>query len=254
MNRRHHAARAAAGQFDRGKCQRKKPGVPFDLVPLLLSSAPPAARVERTSSFSAVIVQFERVAGEVRDLIAIERNHLLAACFQSATNFFPSVRIGDQLQSDQGKFRTDTHASHSCDRSDGHHRRRSRKASVRNRNLCKIFATQFAVRPFGKRDVCDPIHVIEDETSRAFEIKAALFVGRVIDHRADSINLAQLVDHIPSSLVPARGRIHRIKRNSAVVMRREPVVWKNRVRLLRRRRCRQKREPSRRHRAMISTA
>ena len=89
-------------------------------------------------------------------------------------------------QSDQGKFRADTQDDISViDRTAviAHALKNHRiETEIRAESLY-----QFTTRPFGERDICDPINVIEDKTSRALEVQAALFRGGIIDQRANPI-------------------------------------------------------------------
>ena len=85
-----------------------------------------------------------------------------------------------------------------------------------------------------KRDISDAMDTIENKAARSLQIKSPIFVRRIIEHRAHLVALAQLVDQIVASFSPAQGRIHRIKRDPSIVMRREPIVRENGVRFGRR--------------------
>ena len=88
MDRRDHAASAAAGEFNRRDRKLKKARVPFDFVTLLAGqSRRRPGRKDQQLFF--LIMKLERVSGEICDLIAIEFDHRLATRFQALTNFFP---------------------------------------------------------------------------------------------------------------------------------------------------------------------
>src|SRR5205085_357282 len=75
--------------------------------------------------------------------------------------------------------------------------------------------------------------MIEHKAPSTFEVTAFLFEGGVVDHFGNSVPLAQIFDDILPALMPAQRRIHRKQRDTSVLMRRNPVVWENRIRLFR---------------------
>ena len=79
MDRRHHAARAAAGQLDRGKREREESGEAFDRRALCggeMRSGPGG----KDEQLLVAVPQLKRVPGEVGDLIPAQGDDGFAGC------------------------------------------------------------------------------------------------------------------------------------------------------------------------------
>ena len=90
MDRRHHAARAPAGQLDRGKREREKPGEAFDRRALCgreMRSGPGG----KDEQLFVAVLQLERVPGEVGDLIPVEGDDGLAGCGKASCARSPAA-------------------------------------------------------------------------------------------------------------------------------------------------------------------
>ena len=81
MDRRHHAARAAAGQLDDGQSQRQQAGEAFNGGPLFVAQMTGGSG-GKDEQFGFFVMQFERVADVVLDLLAGQGDDGPAARFQ----------------------------------------------------------------------------------------------------------------------------------------------------------------------------
>ena len=231
MNRREHAAGAAAGELDCGEIERNYLCETLDygalFVAQMLQSAP-----RKDEQFTCVVLQLEGVPGEVFNLLSIERDDGFGACFQTSPDVFARRGVINQIEADEGKICSETH--HDIGVVDGP--AITARALEGDRLKIEIraeFLQRLAIGSAGKRDVGEPVNVVENEAAGAFEKKPAILVVRIIDHLSHAIVFAEADDEIAAALGAAGAAIHRIKRDSAVGVGRKPIVWENCIRLYR---------------------
>jgi hypothetical protein len=94
MNRRHHATRAAASELDRRQRKSQKPDMPLDSGPLFIRQGR-CRSSGQDQQLLFVVMQLDGIAGEVRNLIAVEFDYCFAARFQLIANLLSLPCVND---------------------------------------------------------------------------------------------------------------------------------------------------------------
>src|SRR5205085_8168445 len=159
-----------------------------------------------------LVMQLERVPGEIGDLVTSQRNDGLARRLESGAESVALRGVLDQVEPDESKLRSDTqHDVGVIDQSSV-----IARALKGERVILEIgaeFFERLAVSPPGKGDVSQALNMIEYQASGAFEIKPAFFIRRIVDYFGDAVEFPQASDEIEAALGAAGGSKHRVERD-----------------------------------------
>jgi hypothetical protein len=222
-----HAADRAAGQFDGTHVDRHRGRRGADDPQLRLLQRPHRAGGQGEQA-PAAAGQFDRVAGELAYLLGGQVDDRAAGLLNAPPYLRAAGGVGDRGQADHGELGADAHQDVGV--IDGP---AGRVHGVEQHRL----VVELGAEPFqrdragavGPGRVDDPVDVVHDHGAGSLEKDPVALQAGVVDDLLDAVLvLEHLQDVGPAFALPA-GRVHRVDRDPAAGMRREPVVREHRV-------------------------